>query len=156
VPCNAHYHVLAQPPMGDTHNNTSDGIGVITADVTTDVTLMTNVRIPETGAPIALTGGPQAVNVGTGLTLTTDPMDLNFSAVAQLAGVLVDQTKWPAFAPAAPDGGTATILAMWALLPWGTTTKPGDAGNRTVAVTIANSFGFAANATVSLYQVSET
>jgi len=149
VPCNAQYHVLALPPLGDPHN-TSDGIGVL-GIVTADVTLPTPVRIPETGAPVALTGGSQTVSVATSLELTADPSDLTFDGPAELAGVSIDQTQWPPFAFPS-DAGAPTVLAMWALLPFGT-----DAISNTIAITVDNTpFALATNATVSFYQVNET
>ena len=151
VPCNAHYRVLAQPPTGDPHN-TSDGIGVLTNIVTADVTLPTPVRIPETGAPVALTTGSQTVSVATSLKLTTDPADLTFFGPTELAGALIDQAKWPPFAFPS-DAGAPTVLATWALLPFGTVAMP----SKTIAITVDNTpFALATSATVSFYQVSET
>lgn len=151
VPCDAYYHVLAQPPVGDPHN-TSDGIGVLANIVTADVTLPTPVRIPETGTPVALTGGSQTVSVATSLELTTDPSDLTFLGPAELAGVLIDQAKWPPFAFPS-DAGAEAVLAMWALLPFGTDAT----ASNTIAITVDNTpFGLATNATVSFYQVNET
>jgi hypothetical protein len=151
VSCNASYHVLARPPVGDTRY-TSDGIGVIPNTVTMDVALTTPVRIPQTGTPIALTGGSQTVSVATDLKLTINPSDLAFSGTAQIAGVLIDNTKWPPFIFPG-DAGTKTVLAMWALLPFGTTTNAG----KTVALTVDNTtFALTTGTSVSFYQVNET
>jgi hypothetical protein len=143
VPAGNHYHVIARPPPSDPREG-SAGLGVLADALVADTTLASPVPIPITGAHASL-AAPAAVT--TDLTLTANAADVAFNGSAYFSGVSVEQAKWPAFVVAGK-----TILAMWALDPWGTRTNPG----KTIAVTIANSFGLAPGDIASVYAVNET
>src|SRR6185312_3371438 len=70
--------------------------------------------------------------------------DLEFSADSYVAAVRVDPAAWPAFSIPGK-----TILAMWALNPWGTRAAAG----KSIAVTIQNSFSITDEA--SIYTLDE-
>ncbi len=143
VPANDHYHVIAHPPPTDAREG-SAGLFVLADLVTADVALGSPVPIFVTGAHATL-GAPAAVT--NDLTLTANASDVSFYGDAYFSGVSVPQSAWPAFAIAGK-----TILAMWALNPWGTRTN----AQKTIAVSIANHFGLAAGDAASVYAVNET
>ena len=143
VPSGSHYHVIARPSPSDPREG-SAGLGVLADTLVADTALASPVPIPITGAHASL-AAPAAVT--SDLTLTANAADVAFSAEAYFSGVSIAQPSWPAFVVAGK-----TILAMWALDPWGTRTNPG----KTIAVTIANSFGLAANDVAAVYAVNET
>ena len=95
---------------------------------------------------LALDAGVATVAVTSDLTLTARASDLLFEGDAYVAGAAIPQAKWPAFA--APG---ETVLAMWALDPFGTDATR----SKTIAVSIANGYGLGAGATVSVYAVNE-
>jgi len=140
VPPGNRYHVIARPAPSDAREG-SAGLGVLADTLVADTTLAAPIHVPVTGAHAS---SPAAVTPE--LTLVANPADVSFSGEAYFAGVSVAQSQWPAF-----DVPGKTILAMWALNPWGTRTNPG----KTIAVTIANGFGLAAGDAVSVYAVNE-
>ncbi len=146
VPCGAFYHVIAREDPGDTRP-ASAGVSVIADEVTSDVSLAAPVTIPVTPAPAALASGTQSIDLTTELTLTLDPADLVFYGNAAVAAVRVDPGQWPAFVIQGK-----TVLAMWALAPWGTRARAG----KTIGVTVKNVFGLSAGDGVSFFAVSET
>jgi hypothetical protein len=141
VPSGNRYHVIARPPPNDPREG-SAGLGVLADTLVADTTLDAPIRIPVTGAHAS---SPAAVTPD--LTLTANMADVSFSGEAYFSGVSIAQAQWPAFVVPGK-----TILAMWALDPWGTRTSPG----KTIAVTIANTYGLASGDTVSVYAVNET
>jgi hypothetical protein len=136
------YHVIARPPSTDAREG-SAGLAVLANVLTTDTTLAAPIAIPITGAHQTL-GAPALV--ASDLTLTANAADLAFDDDAYLAGTSVAESEWPAFVVAG-----RTILAMWALDPWGTRANTG----KTIGVSIANHFGLAAGASASVYAVNE-
>lgn len=142
VPSGDRYHVIARPGPGDSRDG-SAGIGVLAAPVASDTSLATPVVLPVTGVRIPL-GDATVAAVTPDLTLTASASDLEFSGDSYVAAVRVDPAAWPAFS----IPGT-TILAMWALNPWGTRASAG----KTIAVTIQNSFSIADAA--SIYTLDE-
>jgi hypothetical protein len=145
VPPGAGYHVIARPGPSDTRE-ASAGLGIV-GNVAADVALAP-IAIPVMGPKVELAGdaGPQSVAVTSDLTLTASVAGIDFEADAYLAGASVPSASWPAFAIPGK-----TILAMWALDPWGTRANVGQ----TIGVAISNVFGLAPGATVSVYAVSE-
>ncbi len=136
------YHVIARPAVADTREG-SAGLFVLADALTADVTLDSPVHLPVTGAHFTLSS---PANVTSDLTLTANAADLAFYGDAFVAGVSIAQAEWPAFTIAGK-----TILAMWALNPWGTRANAG----KTIAVTMSNAYGLAANDTASVYAVNE-
>lgn len=134
VPAGTKYHVIAHPPPNDPREG-SAGVAVLDDVLTSDVTLASPVTIPITGAHASL---PDAA-VTSDLTLTANASDVAFSGDAYFSGVSVAASPFPS-------------IATWALNPWGARTSPGKA----IAVTIANTFGLAPGATVSVYAVNES
>jgi hypothetical protein len=144
VPAGSHYHVIARPSPNDPlQASASAGLGVLADTLVADTALASPVPIPITGAHASL-AAPAAVT--TDLTLAANAADVAFSGEAYFSGVSIPQASWPAFVIAGK-----TILAMWALDPWGTRTTPG----KTITVTIANSFGLAPSDVASVYAVNE-
>jgi hypothetical protein len=134
VPAGKKYHVIAHPPPSDPREG-SAGIAVLQDVLTTDVTLASPIAIPITGAHSSL---PNAA-VTQDLALDANAADVSFTGEAYFSGVLVAASPFPS-------------LATWALNPWGTRTNPG----KTIAVTIANTFGLAPGDTVSVFAVNES
>jgi hypothetical protein len=134
VPAGKRYHVIAHPPPNDPREG-SAGLAVLADVLTSDVVLPSPIAIPITGAHASL---PSAA-VTQDVTLDANAADVAFSGEAYFSGVSVTASPYPA-------------LAAWALDPWGTRTNPG----KTIAVTIANTFGLAPGDTVSVYAVNES
>lgn len=145
VLANDHYHVIAHPSPTDSRDG-SAGIGVFPSILSSDAALAAPVVLPVTGARTNVSGAFDA-HVTTDLELAGTAADLDYASAAYVAAVRVDSAAWPAFS--IPN---QTILAIWALNPWGTRTLP----SKTIAVTIQNGFGLSAGDTASVYALSET
>jgi len=107
-----------------------------------------DIVVEETGAGQAL-ASTKDVAVDSDLTLlAVDPSALALPAgvtSAYAAGVRVSSSAFPTY-----DASGKTILAMWALNPFGAqSSKP-------IAVTIKNGFGLAANAKLAMRAVDDT
>jgi len=148
VPPNDHYHVIAHASPTDPRN-ASAGIGVVPTLVTSDTALASPVVVPVTGAIVSLHADAGAFDaaVTSDLTLSGSAADLAFGGDAYLAAVRLDASAWPAFSIPGE-----TILAIWALNPWGTHATPQE----TIAVAIENGFGLAPGDTASVFTVDET
>lgn len=147
VPAGDRYHVIARPSPSDAREG-SAGFFVQSAVLTSDTALGAPIPIPITGAHVAAdASGSISGNVASDLALSASASDVAFYGDAYFAGASVPESAWPAFSI---EG--KTILAMWALNPWATHANP----NATIAVTIANHFGLAANDVASVYVVNET
>jgi hypothetical protein len=147
VPAGDRYHVIARPGPGDSRAG-SAGVGVFPSVVVSDTALAAPVVLPVTGAEIALDpdGGAVDAAVTADLTLSARAADLDFYGEPYLAAVRLDAAAWPALST------PGTVLAVWALNPWGTRAETG----KSIAVTIRNDFGLAPGELAQVYAISET
>ena len=143
VPRGDRYHVIARPAPGDARDG-SAGIGVLDGLLAGDETLAEPVVLPVTGARVALGASPTAAAVTPDLTLTASATDLDFYGDAYVAAVRLDPDAWPALSVPGK-----TVLAIWALNPWGTR------ASKAVPVTIQNSFSLAPGDAAAVYAVDE-
>ncbi len=147
VPAGNLYHVIARPSPSDAREG-SAGLFVLQTMLTSDTALAAPIPIPVTGAHLTQgDAGNISGEVASDLTLTANANDVGFDGDVFFSGVAIPQNQWAAFSI---EG--KTILAMWALNPWGTRTNSG----KSIGVSITNHFGLNAGDAVSVYAVNET
>ncbi len=147
VPAGDGYHVKATGTPGD--GRTASALEQPIGTLDKDVTLAAPLYLPETGAGTVVSSA-QTVDLGD-VTLAVDPATLSLPfgvTTAYAAAIAVPADKQPGLTP---DGKVAgkTILGMWALNPYGTTSST------PMAVTFKNTFGLSPSDPVTVYTMDD-